>query len=406
MSKSTERRFFTPMKLARELTMMVEDYSPSSVVDICAGSGNLLEACVERWPAASYCAVDIREVSWRAPDGVTAHAWHCDGRAFAARAVSEGTRFGLVVANPPFGKEETANRIRVRKWLSASWDMPAGRAYDGLVARVEVSMVLANAALVAEGGWLLAVLPQTVLAGARYRCLRGVLAGSFDVRSVMPLGAAFGPDISTCAVALRRVSPGGRESWGRHQMARTVWRAAGDGGEAVGCLVSETAAPGAASRSEFEVFRGRRSSRRLSRQRLGKAAIHVSDFGEDRRWRARATRWAIGGVSADDVVAERGDIVIARVGRRAGSCLLVGARVGRVVSDCVLVVRCQSDAARRLAEASLLSPAGLAAVRAKRRGLTVQFVTGEDVSEYLGSCFAGAEAQRVKDERDGHACGV
>ena len=96
-----------------------------------------------------------------------------DGRRFAVQASLEERAFDLVLSNPPFG---TARRwrgcagldelpLRVRKLVENP--------------RIDVGMTAACAMLVAEGGMLGAILPNTVHRGDTFRELREWLASEF-----------------------------------------------------------------------------------------------------------------------------------------------------------------------------------------------------------------------------------
>jgi len=170
---------------------------PSVVSDICVGSWNLLSAAQQKWKNVILHGVDVEaESSGRVlPNG---HFFHMDGRHFALQCLRENVKYPLILANPPFGKD-------VKKNYSAFTALP-GYEHVGIAAlsRIETTMLLANAAILKDGGYLVAIVPRTLVDGNWSTKLRKYISINFQLISVVHLPpTSFGRDISTSIIVIK-----------------------------------------------------------------------------------------------------------------------------------------------------------------------------------------------------------
>lgn len=313
-------RFYTPPEIASILVKELDISNPSTIIDICCGSCNLLRAAGNRWKNAELLGVDIAE---HMP--INVKFTQMDGRKFA---VQHADRYPLVVANPPFDYIEKKKEVP---------ELYCGAFSKYSTKRLEIEMLLANLFLLKENGTLLIILPSSFVEASSNSTIRKLIGQNYHVNSFIKLpedtfGAA---NINSYALIIRN-------STSRHRITRffsiirrdqkfitsekvTIpqknikngdWH-----GETQHTLVEE-----------LDMRRGNISSQFFTE--VGTAILHTAKIN---------TKWypSLRYINTDPtapVYAESGDIIVSRVGKSAGQwCQYHGERI--LISDCLYRIK-------------------------------------------------------------------
>jgi hypothetical protein len=223
--------------------------------------------------------------------------------------VVSGSRFDLVVANPPFGKTK-------RLSTPISWNITDASGERLLRShRMECAMTGASALLVGNDGILASILPETVVDGSTYRPLRNWLAGSFERFDVQRLcrGEFCGKDLGLVLLLAHRIS--------------TV-RIGARSGDFVGALTNPIEA------RHFEVNRGRMTSAE-THGRGSILVVHSPGAGENQAYILRQCTIR---AASGQLWVNPGDILVSRVGRSAGCASVFEESKAGVFTDCMFRV--------------------------------------------------------------------
>lgn len=354
-------RYFTPSALASALVDWVKlDSAPSRVLDLCAGSGNLLDAAGQKWPEAILYANDPQlkaEVELAGVD--RSRQTTLDGLDFAVEHVSGRRRgYDVVVANPPFGKLSRLQRAS----SSARW--LCDRAEQELY-RVEALMTLAATFLLkTSSGTLLSIVPSTLVRGDKHRAFRGYLSTRFESIAVRPLrrGSFAELDLSLSFLALSHSRLGTADKVSSSRFS-------GEG-------------PSLAGSFRPDICRGKFRSSELHDDATAALTLHVSGKGSPRSY---VSRFSSPSSRRRQVVlpqVRRGDVIVARVGKNAGATSVYWGTQPALFSDCLLRVRVPSGYKRkvwRIVKSGLLDRE----LQCVARGLSARFITHADVERAI-----------------------
>lgn len=170
-------KYVTPPTISDCLVNQIDEFIPNHVVDICAGTGNLLSAARKKWPDAHFEGNDLYKKSNGPFEGWSQK----DGRCFALEQYEKGQLYDLVVANPPFGKCIKENNYPSTDKLSSEAKQLMSSS------KMECSMTIANALLVEENGVLATIIPETIVLGETFLPLRRWLATQFNTFKIQPI---------------------------------------------------------------------------------------------------------------------------------------------------------------------------------------------------------------------------
>jgi hypothetical protein len=298
-------KYFTPSDVGDQLVKMVQGVDPRHAIDICAGRGHLLLATRRRWTRTKLFGNDL----FRKSRSRMFESWSCkDGRRFAVDALEDGRTYDLVVANPPFGRTEPLATSRL--------DLIAPDARRLLAShRMECAMMTANALLVSEGGVLAAIVPRTMLDGATYAPFRDWLATSFRSIEVERLSRRYlgGNDLGLAILIATKTGPGCKSpSGGRASTEHS---------------------------SDLQMVAARRGRLMSSQLKYGGTVpvLHCGGMSSDLPFSLRAC--SLNAVADQDQQwAVPGDIIVVRIGRRAGEAIVYEKDHAAVLTDCVFVI--------------------------------------------------------------------
>lgn len=377
--------YYTPAALASLVASLAGNRRPRAVVDICAGSWNLLRAVAQRWPESQYVGVDL--AGCRCTSGLPLNSTSIirDGRLFAEESVAGGHRFDLVVANPPFGKE--AERAEIRRAVEGIGGIDQHLLSSTVLKRIEANMLLCNAALVRDGGSLVAVVPITVVGGERFRAIRQSLASRFEVKSITHLpDNMFGAGIRTAVVVLRRVNSREDTVLMRANLTRDgiVTVRSGILKKAdVSVGVWEPLFGNTGLTDGVSIVRGQVPSNEFVD--AGQVVVHSSSVrrhGSLSRDRCRFVS-SEGVRNGPPAQVKPGDMLVVRIGKKLGLSMRVRASNIGYASDHLFIVRCRSSALRERVWNLLKQEETPRLLRSRSRGLAVRYLTASDLRAFI-----------------------
>lgn len=178
---STFEGYYTPNNVAKFIVSRIPKIQVSTVADICAGSGSLIHAALNRWPGVKVYAVDINQSSiLRLKNIPNIKCIVADGRTIASYEALNAS-CDVVLANPPFIKTDEF-KIDFEKIIQHPFSI-GKRA----LRRLEVSMIFANLALIRPNGHLAIILPDGLLNAISYSSLREFLVNNFTILEIVAL---------------------------------------------------------------------------------------------------------------------------------------------------------------------------------------------------------------------------
>lgn len=386
-------RYYTDSTIATLLVQAMAGCDPALVLDLGAGGGSLVKEAAAAWPAARYVTVDFD------PHAASAQLPAERGRAFThyeADALVEDlpARIGLApgrvdvaLCNPPY--------LRPR-WLPhyATLLAEAGLAELGPKLRevpADLLFLAQNLRFLKEGGHLGIIIPDGIMAGERFAAVRAVLLRQHRIERVIELPRRVFKNTDAKAhilvlaknafdgkpISLRRVEADSSLSpavlLSKEQAVQRMDYSfyANAVGEAAGVSLRELGAV---------VWRGRISS--AERKALDFPVFHTADFAEASGLPPQVTLTASQAARAARNVAfaEKGDILLARIGRTLEQKVCQVARGPVAVSDSVLVLR-MPPLLQSAVHSFLTSPDGRVALGALAHGVAARFITARALLE-------------------------
>lgn len=189
------RKYYTPFDIAKALVSIVPDKKYKSSIDICCGSWNLLRAAHERWPNMHLTGVDI-DSSLKENININGDFINKDGREYAMECLGKEITYDLVLANPPF------NNLSDKKDYNQK--LLNGIFSDIRTYRLEVMMFIANLKILKKNGYLLIIIPSSIINGTNNLKLRTLLSSNYLINYIIKLpNKAFGPELSCYAILLQ-----------------------------------------------------------------------------------------------------------------------------------------------------------------------------------------------------------
>jgi len=178
--------FYTPMTTAKNIIKLIPPRKRiKKIADICAGSGNLLDAAHERWPASNFLAIDIDSsvlsLSKSRNYNITTRCHDAIDFKKLSSYFNRSRKFmggcDLVVANPPFGYFRPKGYQDCLSSLSHPLDALCREAFN--LGRIESMMLVSNILSLKVGGIFAAVLPESFFTSERWRNFRDIFLNDY-----------------------------------------------------------------------------------------------------------------------------------------------------------------------------------------------------------------------------------
>jgi len=149
--------FYTPKDLARRLVSYIM-HRPRSVCDFCAGGGELIVACRDRFRKVRCVALDkskivVRRLRKGYPDWEVGELDVLNNRQLASLREANRRGFDIIVMNPPFSAKGKTTKIKIEGFVFKA--SPA------------LQFVYRSTSFLPPSGHLLAILPSSTLYSER-----------------------------------------------------------------------------------------------------------------------------------------------------------------------------------------------------------------------------------------------
>ncbi|HEY0827572.1 MAG TPA: N-6 DNA methylase [Bacilli bacterium] len=330
--------FYTPVELAKLLITECNIKTPDNIVDICAGSWNLLNEARVRWPESTIVGVDI--------DGKSKSSIMQDGRVYSQEALTNNLTFDLVVANPPFQYEEVNSGILefINKYTNHF-------EFEGYIySRLESTMMLFNSFLVKEGGVLASIIPTGIINSVKQNSLRLYLSKDFSIEKIIRLPSdAFGQrNINTSMIILKR---------GSQLKGSPIYEAFISKGKYKTTFIGEISIEDIkngrwdiseqrnldVNKYDIQILRNKISSIEMKHNSVGYPVIHSTTITQENMINPARLGFVQQKPNVQHLTS-CGDIVIIRVGKYCGRYSLIGSRESDLLtSDCVFLIKTNND---------------------------------------------------------------
>lgn len=396
ISKTSDRygRYYTDQQVANLLIRSIHRRTPKLILDLGCGDGVLVEAARKQWSNSEFITADIdiaaNNVAQARNSGGLFKHYVIDALSSAVdRKI--GISFGSVdisLCNPPYVRP---------KWRKHFGEILEEAGLSHISPRLgsipaEVLFAAQNLRFLRAGGKLGIILPDGIISGEKFASLRTALAHFHRIEKVieLPRGIFQKTDAKAHILVLSKdQSPSDRIS---------VYRVGNDGVLSPPIRVENEQAERRldfsylASRSDTKIgttddLTLRRYAKFIKRGSYSSAAIrtlefpvfHTTDFTSDPFHIPKSFVMAASKATGSlGVVAEKGDILIARVGRNLAKKVCMVTRGPILISDCVITLRVCS---RQRADIFnfLISEQGTQALESISHGVGAKFVTVEGI---------------------------
>lgn len=315
-------KYYTPETISSALINLLSFQDNCKVVDICCGSGNLLNAAKKNNNNIICHGVDISEKAGHLDIDLAI----CDGRDYAIHHMGE---FDVALANPPFGYSDSkqfADQLFCDKYDSIS------------SSRLEIEMLVANLLILKDSGVLLIILPTTVVEGASMVNIRKILAKNHSLYAIIDLPInAFAPEKIKCSALIIKKAPNFCE-YTKLYIMDSSYAIHKQKNISLSCIL-EGNWNGDISLNNYFDFVIKQGT--ISSQMFSENGVEVLHTGR------KTVEWQptirLANIPSDKncIMAEKGDIIISRIGASAGQkCVYQGDP--RFVSDCLLIIKSPS----------------------------------------------------------------
>lgn len=360
--------YYTPIDLARAILAIVPEIKMDSIIDICCGSWNLLQAGREKYPNAFITGVDIDKESEKHKIA-KANFMVIDGREFAKQRYKEGKTYDLILSNPPFGSiSDDERKYGLHEDLEHYYATLLNKRY-------ECEMMQANMLLAHEGSILVFILPYTFVAGDSYQKARCQIAKDYSVFAIidLPITTFERGKINTIAIILQKI---------RSNALTNVYEAINDdvwSFKKLRNIQSEEIKKGnwwykksTKKKNVANIIRGNISSCRF--EDVGQEILHCA-AKKNGKWLPSVRYYNETKSTKNAIKANKGDIIINRIGRDAGYWH-INERDNVTISDCLLVLK---SATKTMLEVLEKNSDNNGRLLVPLRGVTTSYITAEDV---------------------------
>jgi len=357
-------KFYTPPAISEILIKQIEmDTHPMAAIDICCGSCHLLRAAKKRWPDIQTIGVDV--VDTQVADVIFTQS---DGRKFAQNSIK---KYNIVLANPPFEKLKSKNEYPC---------LGKGIIDCYTTSRLENEMFLANLQLLDDRGVLMAIMPSTFVEGTSNQALRKAVAETFHLQKIIRLpDSVFGsPKINSYAIVLAKQK---KETPTRYY---TIFDSEGKYKISEDSIIEQQYiknghwlkhAHTSPTSLTLDIKRGNISSQLFSEPENGIGILHTSRYSEN--WVA-SLRY-VRKLPTSTIFAERGDIVVSRVGKAAGCWYEYRKDTIIAISDCLFRIKKPPASIRAAIVGQKYS--GII------RGVSTPYITKDDIYNWFATCI-------------------
>ncbi|MGJ0430059.1 N-6 DNA methylase [Methylobacter sp.] len=384
-------RYYTEPKIGALLVEAMGLPHPTTVLDLGSGDGSLVGEAAKIWTSARFITVDIdaNAASSMLPNlRGSAFKHHTIDALDIGLAARLGLKWGeadAALCNPPY--------IR-HKWKKQFAEILEDAGLSHVLPRLgdvpaDLLFLAQNLRLLRTAGRLGLILPDSIVSGEKFTVFRKTLIQEHSVERVIELPRRIfrNTDAKAYIVIVAK--------YGKGSDHITVQRL-----EADGILSAPYLIPAASAVKRFDysylaknvvsnetrkigdetIFICRGSFSSSFRKSVGFPIFHTSDFSADDVFVPSSFNLPKECIADSCVVAEPGDILVARVGRNLSQkvCMVRKGRV--VISDCLLLLRV-NEGKRNNVFSFLRSSTGRLLLDASAHGVGAKFITTKSLLE-------------------------
>ena len=345
-------RYYTFDSASRLLIQQLQSKSPRRILDLGAGAGSLTLAARREWQNAQIITVDIdaaSSISLAAYSELGNHThFNYDALKLDLPQVIGGadSLSDLAICNPPFSKP-----IWRKEYFSILEDAGLSGCYSTLRdATAEVLFLAQNLRLIRDKGSLGIIVPDGIVSGSKHKKLREELIRSHGVESVikLPRRVFAGTDSQAYIITLTKNGTTKEQIELRQLTTTGTWNnpiyVDNKKAESSFDFSYNAIQPPEDNLTEklkdviVSLKRGKVAS--SSRKKQEYQVFHVTDFPDEMGGFSVPKEFQVVRVAKDftGVLAKKGDIVLARVGRNLESKLCYISEGQMEVTDCVYVI--------------------------------------------------------------------
>ena len=385
-------RFYTRDLIGQLITEQIANITPAKVIDLGAGEGSLSVAVGRHWPDTEIVTVDVdpdcvSDLHTRITDtGVTRHTHHVYDvlHLDLPSALTQHGSFDLAVCNPPFFRPEwnrdfslTLQRAGLDNACSSTAEVTA-----------EVLFLAQNLRLLNSGGVLALIIPDGILTGWRMATLRHALLIKHRVDCVMQLPAhSFHDTEARCFVLFltKDAGPTNNIKLLRYENASGLSEPIFiDAVQAEKRMDYDYHAEVGVTGAHIETLRQlgahviRGSLSTAEARNADFPVFHTTDYGKAVQGRVTLSPVLSNMPQRRLVVAEAGDILMARVDRSLHQKVAIVTSGQAALTDCVYRVRLP-EAVQEAVFAALRSAEGMVKLQAVSKGVSARLLGKADL---------------------------
>ena len=388
----TLNKFFTKVSVGEVLVQHIPDSDPLRVVDLGAGEGSLSQAAVRRWPNVEVVTVDVDVSSASAlhenlrQAGCVRHRHYVLDAldpSLSTRLLNEHGQFDIAVCNPPFFNPTWNGDHADILGLGAIEDA-CGSATE---ATAELLFIAQSLAMLKGNGRLAVIVPDSIVTTSRAYRFRQSLLRNHSVETViqLPINSFLETD-AQCFIIILRKGDGPTEKL-------KLLNVGADQSLSDPLEISRLGAEGRMDFS-FHSQRCERSEKHTSLRELGAEVFRGSISTVQRKmadfpvFHTSDYKSVVGGKielpvfgklpDIAKIVAEPGDILMARVDRNLHEKIGIVASGSAAITDCVYRVRIPPQN-RIVAYRALCSDLGRTNLKALTKGVGARIVGKADL---------------------------
>lgn len=384
----TRGQYFTAQSVSDMMVSMFHQDTPNRVIDLGVGHGSLLYAAYNRYNKADFYAADIdkkviSKISERLP---FVNALHIDG---LSKGLSKQMKLkigsvDIAVCNPPYFRLEKTTELKDlfnKVGLKNSTKL--------IKFTSDIVFLAQNLQMLKKGGELGIILPDSAFTGHEFAGLREDLLTNHNIRGIIQLpDKIFKKTEARTHILLM-------EKCGSIQKRIPIYQSdfSGNIGEAVSISADDLLYRMDHSYYAWkelnkysddimtlgdlnvEIKRGHKTKKYLQKKDI--PFFHTTSFSASIKTKSNLKNSPV----FDDIFAEPGDILIARVGKRCiGKVTMVNSGK-QVISDCVYRVRAPEKYRNRIFR-ELISGKGQQWLRVIAHGVCAQVISKKDLLRF------------------------
>ncbi|MDI6459381.1 N-6 DNA methylase [Cronobacter malonaticus] len=323
------KQFYTQKGISQLLISLFEHEDPVTCLELSAGEGALLDSASLKFPLMEITAFDIdpKNVELLRSKYPNAHIHCMDSTSHEIHDTLKDVQFDIALCNPPFNTIN--NTIQFQTIVEDIFK----KTISTKKIRSEIVFLAINLLYLKEGGELAIILPDLFYSSPSYNWLRNALVNGFTIKSIIECEhrSFLKTEAKTYIFHIKKV----KEKL--HKIAFFKYEN-GNGIQKCDILPSSLERielkPSTVKNEYYSAFRGRLSGKDCKNS--GYPYFHTNSFNQ-------LTYAKVCNIFGENIIAKRGDVLIARVGSRVIGKHEIFQGDGAIISDCIFCIRFNDD---------------------------------------------------------------